>query len=146
MKVRDHCHYTGKFRGAAHLDSNRKFKKPEFTPVFFHNLANYDSHLFVRNLGLEDGVLEVKCIPNNEGKYISFSVIIELERILLKNELGETVEKVVKHEIRFVDSFKFMASSLEKLVGNLEKEQLIEMRKFFCRKSGFAFEKRSLFL
>ena len=75
-----------------------------------------------------------------------FRVIIELERILLKNELGETVEKVVKHEIRFVDSFKFMASSLEKLVGNLEKEQLIEMRKFFCRKSGFAFEKRSLFL
>ena len=51
MKVRDHCHYTGKFRGAAHLDSNRKFKKPEFTPVFFHNLANYDSHLFVRNFG-----------------------------------------------------------------------------------------------
>ena len=35
MKVRDHCHYTGKFRGAAHLDCNRKFKKPEFTPVFF---------------------------------------------------------------------------------------------------------------
>ena len=62
MKVRDHCHYTGKFRGAAYLDCNRKFKKPDFTPVFFHNLANYDSHLFVRNLGLEDEVLEVKCI------------------------------------------------------------------------------------
>ena len=93
MKVRDHCHYTGKFCGAAHLDCNRKFKKPEFTPVFFHNLANYDSHLFVRNLGLEDGVLEIKCIPNNEEKYISFSVVIELERIKVKNELGEMVEK-----------------------------------------------------
>ena len=94
IKVRDHCHYTGKFRGAAHLDCNRKFKKPDFTPVFFHNLANYDSHPFVINLGLEDGVLEVKCIPNNEEKYISFSVIVELERILSKNELGE---KVVTH-------------------------------------------------
>ena len=119
-KVRDHCHYSGKFRGAAHMDCNRKFKKPNFTPVFFHNLANYDFHLFVRSLGLEDGVLKVKCIPNNEEKkYISFSIIIELKRIKLKNEFGETVEKVVKHEIRFVDSFKFMASSLEKLVENL---------------------------
>ena len=69
MKVRDHCHYTGKYRGAAHLDCNRKFKKPDFTPVFFHNLENYDSHLFVRNLGLEDGVLEVKYIPNNEENF-----------------------------------------------------------------------------
>ena len=84
--------------------------------MFFHNLANYDSHLFIRNLGLEDGVLEVKCIPNNDEKYISFSIIVELERIK-KDE--KTI--IIKNEIRFVDSFKFMASSLEKLVGNLQK-------------------------
>ena len=131
MKVRDHCHYTGKFRGAAHLDCNRKFKKPEFTPIFFHNLLNFDSHLFVRNLGLEDGVLDIKCIPSNGEKYISFSIIVELERIQLQNEFGETVEKVVKHEIRFVDSFKFMASSLEKLVGNLPKEEFHQTSRFF---------------
>ena len=46
--------------------------KPEFTPVFFHNLANYDAHLFVRSLGLEDWVLEVKCIPNNEENIFLF--------------------------------------------------------------------------
>ena len=62
-------------------------------------------------------------------------MIIELERILLKDELGETVEKVVKHEIRFVDSYKFMALSLEKLVGNLEKDQLVEMKRFFEEKA-----------
>ena len=101
------------------MDCNRAFKKPKFTPVFFHNLAGYDSHLFVKSLGNEDGVLNVKCIPNNEEKYISFFIEFELCRFKVKNELGEMEEKVVKHEIRFADSFKFMASSLEKLVENL---------------------------
>ena len=119
QKVRDHCHYIGNFRGAAHMDCNRAFKKPAFTPVFLHNLAAYYSHRFVRNLSLEDGVVDIKCIPNNEEKYISFSIIIELERIKVKNECGEMVENVVKHEIRFVDSYKFMAFSLEKLVENI---------------------------
>ena len=44
-------------------------------------------------------------------------------------------KKEVKHEIRFVDTMRFMASSLEKLVGNLEKEQLVEMKKFFGEKA-----------
>ena len=116
MKVRDHCHYTGKFRGAAHLDCNAKFAKPKFTPVFFHNLTNYDAHLFVKDLGEEDGVLDIKCIPNNEEKYISFSVVIELER-----KVEDEEEEVVTHEIRFVYSYKLMASSLDELVANLPK-------------------------
>ena len=80
-KVRDHCHYTGKFRGAAHQSCNLKFKRPKFTPVFFHNLQNYDAHLFVRALGLMDEVLSISCIPNNNEKYISFSLKFELKRI-----------------------------------------------------------------
>ena len=70
-KVRDHCHFTGKFRGAAHNKCNLQFKKPTFTPVIFHNLSGYDAHLFVKNLGTTEG--NIKCIPNNEEKYISFS-------------------------------------------------------------------------
>ena len=50
-KVRDHCHFTGKYRGAAHKLCNLQFKKPKFTPVIFHTLANYDCHLFIKNLG-----------------------------------------------------------------------------------------------
>ena len=69
--VRDHCHFTGKFRGAAHNKCNLAYRKPKFFPVIFHNLAGYDAHLFVKNLGKTKG--EIDCIPNNEEKYISFS-------------------------------------------------------------------------
>ena len=55
-KVRDHCHFTGKYRGAAHVKCNLQFKKPKFTPVIFHNLSGYDAHLFVKNLGKSEGI------------------------------------------------------------------------------------------
>ena len=128
-KVRDHCHFTGKYRGAAHNKCNLQFKKPKFTPVIFHNLSGYDSHLFVKNLGKSEG--NIKCIPNNEEKYISFSKEIVVGEYV--NKKGEKVE--VKHEIRFLDSFKFMASSLESLVGNLGLEKLKETRKEFGEKA-----------
>ena len=127
-KQRDHCHFTGKYRGAAHVKCNLQFKKPKFTPVIFHNLSGYDAHLFVKNLGRTEG--NIKCIPNNEEKYISFSKEIVVGEY--QNKKGEKVE--VKHEIRFLDSFKFMASSLESLVGNLGLEKLIETKKEFGEK------------
>ena len=69
-KVRDHCHFTGRYRGAAHNNCNLKYRKPNFTPVVFHNLSGYDSHLFIKNLGF--GVGDIDCIPNEE-RYISFT-------------------------------------------------------------------------
>ena len=134
-KVRDHCHFTGKFRGAAHQSCNLKFQRPKFTPVFFHNLQNYDAHLFVRALGLMDEVLSIKCIPNNDEKYISFSVKFELKRIKKWDwKTEEWKEVVVKHEIRFLDSFKFTLSGLEGLVKNLSREDLKETARFFGEK------------
>ncbi|XP_022809570.1 uncharacterized protein LOC111346556 [Stylophora pistillata] len=115
-KVRDHCHYTGKFRGAAHNSCNLKFQRPKFTPVVLHNLANYDAHLFVRNLGVLGG--DIDCIPNNEGKYISFTKHVVVDKFF--EEDNKLVE--VKRELRFIDSFKFMASSLDELVNNLAKK------------------------
>ena len=49
-KVRDHCHFTGRYRGAAHNSCNLKYRKPNFTPVVFHNLSGYDSHLFIKKI------------------------------------------------------------------------------------------------
>ena len=82
-KVADHCHFTGRFRGAAHPDCNLKATRPRFTPVFFHNLAYYDAHLFIKALGEKYG--KIKCIPNTEEKYISFSLQITLRMYIFQN-------------------------------------------------------------
>ena len=72
IKVRDHCHFSGKFRGAALNSCNINYKAPKFFPVVFHNLSGYDSHLFIKKLRGNNGE-KINCIPTNEEKYISFS-------------------------------------------------------------------------
>ena len=124
-KVRDHCQLTGKFRGAAHNKCNLKFKIPKFYPVIFHNLSGYDSHLFIKNLGKSEG--KINCIPNNEEKYISFTKQIIVDKFT--DEEGKIFE--VKRDIRFIDSFKFMAASLDSLVKNLPKESFKNLTEFY---------------
>ena len=70
-RVIDHDHITGEFRGVAHNGCNLNYKTPKFFPVVFHNLANYDAHLFVKSMGCTEG--DIDCIASNEEKYISFS-------------------------------------------------------------------------
>ena len=69
-RVRDHCHLSSKFRGAAHEICNLKYKISKFFPVVLHNLSGYDSHLFFKTLGNSKG--DISCIPNNEENFISF--------------------------------------------------------------------------
>jgi len=70
-KVGDHCHLTGKYSGAAHKSCNLMYKVPKVIPVIFHNLAKYDAHLFIGDVGKTEGKLN--CIAQNEENYISFS-------------------------------------------------------------------------
>ena len=49
-KVRDHCHFTGKYKGTAHNICNLKFNVPNEIPVVFHNGSNYDYHFFIKEL------------------------------------------------------------------------------------------------
>ena len=67
-KVRDHCHFTGKYRGAAHNKCNLLCRKPMVLPVIFHNLQGYDAHLFIKQLARLEG--DLNCIPSTEEKYI----------------------------------------------------------------------------
>lgn len=114
--VCDHCHFSGKYRGAAHESCNLNYKIPKFFPVVFHNLSGYDSHLFIKKLA--GG--KINCIPNNEEKYISFSREIVVDEFIDK-KTGKQVQ--VKRELRFIDSFRFMGTSLDALSKNLTKEQ-----------------------
>ena len=125
VRVRDHCHIAGKFRRSAHQECNLKLRiKPEDLkiPVIFHNLHGYDSHFIMQQIGEiadkhghtykkeEKQDLNIKAIPNNMGKYMAF---------MLANHLT------------FIDSFQFMSSSLDKLVSNLPKDDLIYTSKAF---------------
>ncbi len=107
-KCRDHCHITGKYRGAACNKCNLRMRVPKFVPVIFHNLEGYDSHLFVKSLGLEEG--DIKCIPKTDEKYISFSKNIPMGTFIA----NDGKEKTVCLEMRFLDSFKFTIKSLDK--------------------------------
>ena len=70
-KVRDHCHYTGKFRGAAHSICNLRYKIPREIPVVFHNGSGYDYHFIIKHLA-EEFKGEFKCLGENTKKYITF--------------------------------------------------------------------------
>ena len=123
IKVRDHCHLTGKFRGAAHSKCNLEYRVPKFFPVLFHNLSGYDCHLFIKKLrSIVDNGEKITCIPNNEEKYISFSKKIVVDTFINK----EGKETDVKRELRFIDSFRFMPSSLDALSKNLKDKECLE--------------------
>ena len=124
-RVRDHCHFTGRYRGAAHNICNLKYSKPNNISVFFHNLTGYDSHLFIKKLNITNGAID--CIPNNQENYISFSKTIITGEYT--NKKGETRNKYFK--IIFKDSLKFMASSLEALVNNLPEDAFKNLNKYF---------------
>ena len=116
IKVRDHCHITGKYRGSAHQECNLKLgvnPKEIKIPVIFHNLRGYDSHLIMQEVGEivkkhtyinkkgKKTQMNINAIPNNTEKYMAF---------MLGNNLV------------FLDSFQFMSSGLEKLVSNLPRQ------------------------
>ena len=113
LKVRDHCHYTGLYRGPTHLLCNLRYKIPSYIPVLFHNLSGYNAHLFIRELGGHTSDMEV--IAKNKEDYISFSIKVPVDSYIDKN--GEEKDKLI--ELRFIDSFKFMSSSLDSLTKNL---------------------------
>ena len=109
-KVRDHCHYTGKYRGAAQNICNLRYKVPKEIPVVFHNGSTYDYHFLIKELVKEfEGNFD--CLGENTEKYIPFSVPLKKK---IENKNLE-----ITYKMKFIDSFRFMSSSLSKLVDNL---------------------------
>ena len=112
QKVKDHCHYTGKYRGAAHNICNLRYKVPKEIPVVFHNGSTYDYHFIIKEL-IKEFDDNFDCLGGNTEKYITFSVP-------LKKKI-ENKDIEINYKIKFIDSCRFMSSSLSKRVDNLSE-------------------------
>ena len=108
-QVKDHCHYTVKFRDATHNVYNLRYKVPKNIPVVFHNGSAYDYHFIIKQLA-EEFKGQFECLGENTEKYITFSVPIKKEF-----DKGETTT----YKLKFIDSFRFMPTALCKLVKYL---------------------------
>lgn len=112
VRVRDHSHITGKFRGSAHNHCNLNYQESRHVPVVFHNLSRYDAHFIIEKLaGCCEG--DISAIPLNDELYISFT------KIFPSNKLD--FQKFIR--FRFIDSFRFMPSSLDYLASLIPSEK-----------------------
>ena len=96
-KVRDHCHVTGKVRGAAHNKYNIKLRLPKKLPIMFHNLKVYDGHIIFKELNNFD--IDIAVIPKGIDKYMSI---------------------IVNRYITFIDLLQFYNGSRDNLASNVE--------------------------
>ena len=110
-KVKDQCHYTQKFRGAAHSIYNLNYKVPQEIPVKIYNGSKYDYHFIVKQLA-EEFKGEFECLGGKTEKYISSSVPIKKEH---------DNDKAITYKMKFADTCRFMPSKLSNLVDNLSE-------------------------
>ena len=125
-KVRDHDHLTGKYRGAAHniCNINCKQRSSNFVPIFFHNFSGYDCHLIFQELLIQvfEKGYEPKIIPKSMENYVSIQVAC----------------------LRLLDSYRFLSSSLDKLVESLDSFPIMDengfIDKLFKKKLAYPYE------
>ena len=107
-KVRDHCHITGLFRGAAHSICNLQARKDYQIPVFFHNMRGYDGHFITRALD------QVRTLDPVQAANHKVTII------------GQTLERYLQMcwgpHLVFRDSCQILNASLETLVANLAQD------------------------
>ena len=100
VKVRAHCHITGKYRGFAHGDCNISPKLNQKVPVVFNNLQIYDSHLIMQKLGKVN--LKLDIIPNGLEKYMSFTINNKLSLLFLSSALDSLIENLCKKDFKYL--------------------------------------------
>ena len=118
IKVRDYDHFTGEYRDAAHVICNLRYSTQVDIPVYLHNGSNYDFNLIINELAKEFKS-EMKCIPLNTNKYMSFSVPIKKEVI---ESVNNKKKKVITYNIKFMDTATYNNNrALSTLVDNFSE-------------------------
>ena len=129
VRCLEHDHWTGRIRGVAHGSCNLNYKEPRVMPVFFHNLSGYDGHFLVDELTRRQAEFgDVDILPSTKEDYISFSIL----------SAGGDVR------VRFVDSYRFAARSLDALSQNLSEEAKAILRSEFSDPRDWPFVGRKL--
>lgn len=144
--VLDHSHSSSLFRGKVHSKCNLASRTPLLIPVIMHNLSSFDCHLFVKELAQSPKVKDIKVIGLTKEKYLA----LDVKLLISRNEISaskdsskkKSIHRVYYVTIRFLDSFRFMSSSLTSLASYLDDNQFIETRRFFNSDSEFKLMKR----
>ena len=108
LKIKDHCRYTGEYRGATHSICNLKYSMPKRIHIVFHNESNYDYHFIIDELA-EEFKKQFTCLGENTEKYMTFTVPIEKE-VTRIDKNGERITKNISYILQFIDSARFMAN------------------------------------
>lgn len=120
--VKDHDHFTGKYLGSAHNDCNLNTTVCPFIPIIFHNLSGYDCHLFIEELTKSFGRINI--IPRTKEKYISITKFLPIDP---KNV----------SQLKFIDSFNFLSTSLDKLVKTLHTDDFLNLKLYYRSENLF---------
>ena len=105
FKVKHHNHFTGKYHSSICSECNIQIKDTIKIPVFFHNL-NYDKNIFFKSLYNYENIKEINILPDNEESYKCFTI----------------------GKLHFLDSFKFMSSSLDNLIKNIPNDNKVFLK------------------
>ena len=115
--VRDHCHIRGKYKGSAHEDCHVNYFQLKFVemkiPVIFHDLQGYDSHFIVQEIGEIANKYTYKSKKGKTKRWISMAF-----QTTWKNTWLFCWENIWV----FLDSFRFISSSLERLASNFSHD------------------------
>ena len=125
QKIRDHCHFAGKFRRAVHSICYLNYKVPQEIPVKIHNGSKNDYHFIIKE-SAEEFRGEFEFLGENTEKCISFSIPIKEEH---------DNDKTITYKIKFVDTYRFMPSKLSNLVNNLSEINIKDCKKCIERKN-----------
>ena len=118
-EIKDHCHYAGKYRGAAHNICSLRYKTPKKIPVLFPDGSTYDYHFIIKEFA-EEFEGEFECLGENTEKHITFSTPIKKEITKKDKDDNDKITKT-SYKIKFIDSCRLMSTSLSNLVDNLSE-------------------------